>query len=244
MDSNYNPNDKIFVRSSDKMFLNSRALFIEYHDVIRSPYFTFLTLINKNRDIFKNFLDLSQIEGLNDNSLIEWYYARENQNILLELLNKELYDQIDFKELDSLINNQLLESDKFITGSPLLSFGHVLQNMLSDGTKLVDHIYIYNKYPNKYIEEDVNETFQEKVSFVTGELKDILSNVDKDATYVFSDMSNIEILESMDRINFSSILIPYEYNYNKTQDDDYILDLEYYHKKYIFKLNFFYATYL
>ena len=56
-------------------------------------------------------------------------------------------------------------------------------------------------------------------------------------------MTRINDMIEMNRLNYSSILIPYEFDYNIDQDAmSYKVDLEELEKEYTFKINFFKNT--
>lgn len=234
--------DKIVYRGVDGVFLNSQSIFCEYHDIIKSPYFLFLNLIVENLDQFSKFVDVDELEGLELESLCELYYARKYQNILMEILKPELKGKISVIDLDNFINHEIEHVDALVERSPLLAMGHVIQELIRDKKNcIVKKVIIYNRYYNKTIEEDLQEIFNEKVEFMYGELHEVLDKVPDDSTYVFSDITNIITLAECSKLNYSSILIPSEYSYNKNSDGDYLIKIDEYMKDYLFKLNFFNA---
>ena len=74
-------NNKIFI-SSDTLFQNSKCLFVEYDDIIKSPQFILLQFI-KEIDAIKSIFDLSEIEGKELEEMYEWYLLRQYKNIFL-----------------------------------------------------------------------------------------------------------------------------------------------------------------
>ena len=108
---------------------------------------------------------------------------------------------------------------------------------------LVPKVLIYYPYENDIIKRDIEKTFlNPDIQFVSGDISDVLKEVPNDSTYIFSDISNILILEELGKIDMSSIIIPEDYDYNKTEEGEYILDLESMQSDHVFKLNFFLAS--
>ena len=59
------------ILSTEGVFMNSDALFIEYLDVIKSPFYIFLKMINspKGKEVLNQIFDLSEIDGKTDDEL-------------------------------------------------------------------------------------------------------------------------------------------------------------------------------
>lgn len=144
--------------------------------------------------------------------------------------------------MDDLINSQLERIPSLVKRSPLLAMGRVIQELMRDKKNgIVKKFFIYNRYENTSIAEDLLDVFDEDIIFLTGELPDALKEVPDDSTYVFSDITNVSVLAECDKLNYSSILIPYEYAYNKTSEGDYLIKIDEYMKNYLFKIDFFNA---
>ena len=61
------------------------------------------------------------------------------------------------------------------------------------------------------------------------------------ATYVFSDITKVNVLEESGKLYLSSIMIPAEYRYNKKNFYDYKVDFDKMRENTVFKYNFFSA---
>lgn len=234
--------EKIYLTTQDEIFLNSQCLFIEYVDIIRSPYYIFLYMMMLNPENFKKAFKVERISGFDIPSLGEWYLHRKYQNPLKELLRDEILDQMNDEDIDIFMNKQILDIPDFIKYSPELNFVEISRVIVNHQKGIVKKVIVWYPYENDEIAKDVERLFDDKVEFRTGELYDVLDDIPKDSTYVFSDIMNIEVLLEKGRLNLSSILIPTEYRYNYTEDDIFKIDYEKYLKESLFKLNFFNAS--
>lgn len=229
-------------RGIDGVFLNSQSLFCEYHDIIKSPYFLFLNLISENLELFTDKVDTTILDGLDLESLCEVYYGRKYQNVMMDIIHPNLKGKIPINVMDEFINSQLIRVPSLVSRSPILAMGRVVKELMRDKKNgIVKKFFIYNRYENSVIDDDLIDIFDEDIIFLTGELSDALKEVPEDSTYVFSDITNISVLAECNRLNYSSILIPYEYSYNKTDDGDWLIKVDEYMKNYLFKLDFFNA---
>lgn len=228
------------IRTTGAMFYNSDTLFVEYSDIIRNIDFMVLIMISRMKENFQSFLNLDPIYGLNPESLMEWYMNRKNKNILYELLKTEKHSQIFPQDLDKKLNEltSLLGNDGWIDLCPELKFSNVLKLISKEDKNFLAHIRVWHPYRNEVIESDVKRLFNERVQFIYGPLEEVLKNIANNSTFVFSDITNIMLLEEIEKLEFSSILIPSGYKYNEV-DGKIKLNIESYEKDHIFKFNFF-----
>lgn len=220
------------------IFLNSDYMFVEYMDIIKCPALLLVGLCRGNEKL-NTMLDLDHIKYLQPSGLYEWYLNREYRNVFYNLRRKNV--SIPDKVLDELLESQLAISNVFYEYSVELKMATTIKHVLRD--KLVNKVYIYNEFYNEHIADDIQKMFGEYgvVEFVYGDLKDALSNVSFNSTFVFSDVEKIYALIDAEKINMSSVIFPYEYRYNKKNYSDVKIDLPELHKKYIFK-DAFYAA--
>lgn len=231
--------EKIQIKTYDGLFFNINSLFVEYNDIIRSPYFLLLYVFIKNTDIEVPFLDLSIFKDMGDDEIIQWYYARRFQNPFLDLVTDP---DATTENLNTFTNNQLLANENLISASPELKFVTVLRNFIDNGSTLVPKIYIWHPYENPAIKEDIDSLFESNIfEVVYGKIEDVIPNIPENSTYVFSDFSNVEVLANLNRLNMESIILPKDYSYNKI-GDQYIIDIERYKKEYVCKIDLFYAS--
>jgi hypothetical protein len=235
-------NNKVFTTYTDT-FLNSQCLFIEYHDIIQSPWYVFL-ISAKDSELFKSLFDTFDIDNLSYDGIYEWYIHRRHINPLFDIpLNQGVFEtyfnssyDVYKDSLNKLVNEEMKNKDIVeVLGS--LSFIAVLNNLLA--MNVVRDIVIYTKENSDAIKDDINSLFNGKVKYVSGEFIEVLKDIPRDSTYVFSDITKIKDLEEANKLDYSSILIPVEYGYNYDDNKEFIIDLVDIAKNHIFKLNFF-----
>ena len=231
--------ERYYFRAPNEIFQNSQCLFIEYTDIIRSPYFIFLMLMNQNPNNFSKNFNLDIFNGYGIEELSEWYIHRKHQNPLVELINPELREKIRTKDLDEFMNQQIKDHADLVKLSPLLNFGNAI---LSIPENIVKSTIIWYPFENTTIEDDIEETFGDNVKFVTGNLSDALDLVPKDATYVFSDVTNIDLLYEKKKLYLSSVIIAQEYGYNYQDSERLKIDTDEYQKDVMFKIDLFNAS--
>lgn len=72
------------MRKQESVFLNSECMVVEYHDVLKMPWYILLTVINQNNAL-RELANINLIEDLSTTELFEWYYHRKNRNFLLDI---------------------------------------------------------------------------------------------------------------------------------------------------------------
>lgn len=240
--------DTIFMRSNDFIFYNSKAVFVEYLDIIRSPYFSLLYLLSKSEvpiDIF----DTSMISKLSISELLEYYYhGRRSQNPFYDLINFDAENIPDnvYECVDEFTNREITK--EIIQYTNPLNFVKVITNLMYTDSLIAKEVIIYYPYDNPAVKRDIAELFNFNldIKFKSGTLEEALKDVPKDTTYVFSDLQKIETLRELGRLEMSSILLPLEYGYNYTDPSDkgseLLLDIEAYAKETVFKFDMFLAS--
>lgn len=237
-------NEKMMIRSTDSIFLNSKSIFVEYIDIIKSPYFLFLyALMSAEDKVLKEPFDTEILKSLESiEALSEWYYCRHSQNPLIDLIPEENISFTNFDKVDEFMDLQLRESDVIIKGSSPLNFVNVINRLMTDSL-LVPKVYIWYPYDNPNIGEDVRTLFKnEDIEFMHGNIGRCLKEIPQDSTYVFSDISNILVLEELNKLDMSSILIPVDFAYNLDEKKELLLDIDGLQKDHVFKINKFVAT--
>lgn len=231
--------ERIYFRAPNEIFQNSQCLFVEYTDIIRSPYFIFLMLMMQHPNNFSKYFNLDIFDGYGIEELSEWYIHRKYQNPLMEIMMPEVQEKMKESDLNEFMNNELKLHEDLVKLSPLLNFGNAI---LTVPDNIIKSTVIWYPYENTVIEDDVIETFGDKVRFVTGDLMDALETVPSDATYVFSDITNIDLLFEKHKLYLSSVIIPKEYGYNYIDEERLKIDVDEYQKDVLFKLDFFNAS--
>lgn len=243
--------NKVFV-SSDDVFQNTDCLFIEYDDVLKSPMFSLLGLI-KDRDSVRQVFDVEELNDLNTNELYEWYIERESKNMfkyldvrddaMKEIFNDDLntfYRWCDafYEEMYKSLPTESIQKINW------LNFDTPLRNLIktkTDKTGLVKKIYVWHPFYSENIEKDLEERYHGAVTFVYGDLINVLieNEIKSDSTFVFSELLNVLNLAKAGLLNYSSILIADEYFYNYDGEMEPIINFEEIFKDYIFKIDFF-----
>lgn len=237
--------EKMIIRSSDSVFLNSKCVFVEYIDIIKSPYFLFLYAISSSDDkkILKEPFDMEPIRNIKDpDELATWYYCRRNQNPLFDLIPDSRISVTNFDKVDEFIDAQLRENEILITGSSPLNFVEVIKKLMTDSI-LVPKVIIWYPYNNPNIRKDIKELFENSyVEFVYGDISKCLKDIPQDSTYVLSDITNLIVLEELGKLDMSSILLPVDFKYNLDEEEKSLIDLDQLQNDHIFKINHFVAT--
>lgn len=234
--------ERVYFTTQDEIFLNSQCLFVEYTDVVRSPYYMFLHMMTLNPENFREHYEIERLEGYDIPSLTEWYINRRYQNPLLDLLKKEIREKIPEEEMDKFISNEIIEVPDLIHLSPELNFVDTITKVTKQEKGIVKKVVVWYPFENAVIQEDIRDLFDGTVHFLSGPLEEVIDEIPNDSTYVFSDIMNIDVLLNKNRLSLSSVIIPKEYKYNYTEDGLLKINYEKYLEDALFKLNFFYAS--
>ena len=230
------------VISFDSVFLNSESIFIEYVDIIRATYYPLLMIMRKHEE--HAVYDISKINKLTVPEFGDWYVGRKHQNPLIDLLPDDGMNHPGSKLLDDLLDQQIREAPQLLPMAPLLNMGQVLKKVFEKGNTLVKEFYIWYPTKNPSVISDINSTFEDIMKYgniLSGPIDEALQHVPSDSTYVFSDITNINVLHSLGKLAYSSVIIPEEYGYN-AENGKYIIDFDMLRKEVVFKLDEFYAT--
>lgn len=240
-----NPDAVNIVKTNDGAFINSKAIFVEYNDVIKCPFFVMLNQMKADSN-FNTLFDLDGIKNMNIVELNYWYNNRKHQNIFrcFELRDKvfDNYFNGSIAEYDEFIEdlpeNELKTFPDFISYPSYLNFAEILRTAIE--TKAVSTVYIYNEFYNETLERDIKESYP-SARFVYGNLKEVLNNKDisKDTTYVFSDIEKIKYLEETKRLTNVSVLLAEKFGYNYNKDNKYKVDVNEIYSDYLFRMDGF-----
>lgn len=230
----------------DSAFLNCDAIFIEYDDVLKCPFFIFLHAINENEAV-KLLFDTTEIAGLDIDGLYEWYINRKNQNIFkcLKLQDGVLEnyfnnDRNEFEQwCDTILYDFISQNGQLVQANTELNFTKTLSILM--GESLVKKYYVYTPFEVEAIRQDLKNKYGEKIIYVYGDLKTVLKDhqITSNSTFVFSDVSKIMVLDDLGLLNLSSILIADKYAYNYKDSENLNIDLDELAKRACFKLDRF-----
>lgn len=237
---------KKVILTYDNTFLNADSIFIEFDDVINSPFFTFLFHMKEN-EAFKEIFDTSEIEDYSIEELYEWYLNRTHKNILWNIPIKELvmekifnYDDVKFFQwCEEFLYKELDAIPSLIEHGTELNFYNILRMLL--GKKIVKEIYIYSEYYSDTIKEYIEREFDSNINYVSGSLDEIIAKegITSNSTFIFSDITKINELQDAGILNLSSVIIADRYAYNYDGENNPCIDLEDLYSNSVFKLDFF-----
>lgn len=222
---------KLVMSVQQTIFQNADYLVIEYIDMIKSPYILLLDLIRRN-DKLRNILKLEEIDELGVNGLVEWYMNRKNQNFLIDLCKDP---DIPKSELDKLLDSQLSLTDIWFTETCFLNLSTVLR-----GHKLHNYtngIIVYYPHTNMIAQKDMEAEYDISCRFVKT-FEEAVDIAGSNSTYFLSNIDNVNILKEKDKLQFSSIVLPVEYRYNRKNMKDFKIDLNALSESYAFKIAF------
>lgn len=215
------------------LFYNSEYLFIEYNDIIKAPSIRLLQLCKLN-PMLRDIMDFSIIDLLNYEGLCEWYKYRKNRNPFKELMYNNI--NISDDELDEILYCELNTDYRFFDYSDELVFTKALNIIIRQ--KLVKNILIYSEKECANIKTDINNLFGTHVFYKYGEFKNIIETIPNDTTFILSDINKVNIIKDNNKLNFSTIIIPNDYRYNKLNMNDFKIDFVELNKDYVFKYGF------
>lgn len=230
--------EKYIPVTQKNMYYNSECLFIEYNDVIKSPMFSLIKIV-KDMEKMRNIFNFSNFDNMTDDEIYEWYINRKNINFYKDmkfLLGEPPTEEIYY----NMIKDQLLSNNIFYEISPKLSFFNTLFYMATIDRKLIKNIIIYSEFENKKMEEDMRKILPNTgIQFASGNFLKVIAKVPNDSTFVFSDITKINDMANINKLEYASVLIANGYRYNYDDNLNLKINLEELSKKIVFKYNFF-----
>ena len=218
----------------DKLFMGCSTLLIEYNDIIRSPYLTFIQA-HRNNPIFAKLFDMHTISSLDELGLYEWYKHRKHINPLLDL-----HHTISDADADELLHQTLLESYDYFKFSPTLNSYKMLAVLAS--FKFIKKVYVYSEREYFSIEKDIHEdaVFASMgVQYLNGDFSIVKDVIKDDATIILSDITKVDRLREMNILHCNSVIYPIDYRYNYSDDKTLKVDMKKMSNEIVFK----YASY-
>ena len=224
-----NPVEKKVLLAPDTMFTNSKAMVIEFHDVLCCHWFSLFYTVACNQ-VLSEVFQLDMFQGMDAGELFEWYIHRKHRNFFYDLELKRRFQTQ--KDMDAAFSHLLQE----MGGIPELyqfptqmSMGYTMRQLILSTPHLVQHIYVYEgERKESELENWVQETYAGKASitFLSGPFEKAIEGVNRDATYILSDIEKISILEQQKRIECASILLAAGYRYNALPNDPDTLKID------------------
>ena len=229
--------ENILFCATDRFFTNSTALFISYYDILNIPWYTYLTIIRDNQKMY-DILDLEPLRYMNAQELLAWYVNRKFYNPLIDLWkgNKDEGDMLNdflYKEMASERTECL-----FTNIYDVCTISDFLDQVIKQ--RFCEKIFIFTDEKNPNIENSVKTTYGKDIEFLYGNLEKCLEELPIDTTYLFHTCDIYEALLKTNHLDFSSVGLPYEYQYN-IRDGNVRYDIPRLTKHYTFKYCFFNA---
>ena len=225
------------ILSQRNVFSNASCMFIEYNDVINAPYYTYILSLIRTGKIDEYFnipIDSKNIDF--EYNLFKWYTNRKFINPFFSIgVKKSVNDIIrglggNYEDSRAQFLNEYLfksmnDFPDIIRVGTHLNFAGTLKKIISIHN-LVNKIIVYCENYHEGIKDDLIELYGDNVTYVSGDLIEILSSSDipKDSTYVFSDVNKVYALKDTDRLNGAAILISDKFGYNYNNEDKLLLD--------------------
>lgn len=218
-------------------FSGTHALFVQYDDIIRSPMLNVMRM-NKRNPKLATLVDLSSICYMYHYGIYEWYVNRLDWNPLRALC-PDLDEETAFNVMKTFI-----ASDKIYTESSVqLPFVEIMRFILQQKYNM--KVFIYNEFDNPFVKNDIDELFPNyRIEIITGSVREAIKKVPNDATYVFSNMLFVDVLDELDKLKLSNIMVAgnYRYNYQLTDHRVMKIHLAKLREKCAFKLKLFTAS--
>ena len=231
----------IYTTSNSNVFYNSKCLFIEFDDVMKMPQFLILVNVNDNERLNLIF-DMSDVRGLPMPALFEWYIHRKHKNIFMNfpLLLQSSKGKTKNQICEEVLQELLHTTDEFYSDHADLKFTSIVDR-ISREKMLVQRVVVYNEYDNPSIKADLLSKYGDNVEFVCGRFEDVMKDMSPDSTFVFSDITKVERLRNIGKLDYSSVVIPINFRYNRKEDNktEWKVDLEALDKQCVYKHNFF-----
>lgn len=232
------------MHSSSGVFLNSECLFVEYHDIIKMPWYVLMTIVHQNEKLLP-LINIKTISGLDDTGMLEWYCNRSNRNPLIDIASAPL-DKVDY---DMLLDVLMTASPILYEADTELNGVQVIKTAIKQG--LAKNVIFYSEKNEPSIDEDIERIFgkSSKIEVCHGSFRKLLeTKIPDDTTYMLSDFNRVITLADTGKLNYASLVLPYDYAYNFIIHDDGtkepIVDLEYLGKENVFKVAYFNACYI
>lgn len=238
------PETKERVVSFDSVFLNSKCIFIEYIDIMTASYIGIAKMLSMKEEVEQYGFDYSAIHGLPDEELTDWYVGRKYQNLFKNFLKDS--SSMDSNTLNKFLDEQIKAVPELLDMCNPLNMANVIGKLYAKDNLIADKAIIWYPYENDAVRKNIKKLIPgvnpDYYDIAFGPIEETIAKMPEDSTYVFSNITNIGVLDDMGKLNYSSIIIPQEYGYN-AEDGKFIVDTDKMldHGS-IFKLDYFYAT--
>ena len=180
-------------RAYDGIFLNTSAVVIEYHDIIKAPWYSLLQVARMSKSMF--ILEkMKPLIHTSNEELFEWYVNREHRNFL-----EDLFPSYVTKEQALTTLNDLMKDPAPWFLPSMLNFGETLKLMYDSKIVKSNDIYVYAEYDNEYIIIDYklknieNEAYKNQLNGYKKYIQDMTGKTVKVYLYSFIDSNLVSI---------------------------------------------------
>lgn len=197
------------------MFDNTREIIlIEYEKVLRnSDQLILYKLVNELYDEFSDVLEMEDIKGMDMDNCLRLCSTSTHYNIL-EAIAK--YDDIDWKQahLDFFVKYP----DIYKVTDKLIMFDHLAKLSTQ---KFVDKIYIYSRFGDKRVYDDIEENLYTRsinAEFVYGDLRQLINEgvITPPTSFIMGDIEMVPIIkEVQDKLKDYTEIMVAGYRFNK-----------------------------
>lgn len=191
--------------------LKSDIIFMDYIDIIRTPWVSVCKFILNNKQVFGDFFNLENIPNTAD-KVKAWSVIRNNINPLYS------FTKDDFVLDDMLIQIMNDIDDLYDSDETRCDMAHFIDAMSALPT--TKGVYVYTPFYDSRIDYDLREHFRYgPIQYVYGEFFDVIQEV-KPNTLFLNDISKVEALvtDNMNLIKGSTILVTkhlYNFTFNE-----------------------------
>lgn len=188
--------------------MREEIILIEYKDVIKCPSAGILELIKRQyKDDLKKLIDIRKLESMDFKNIQRFCIERPCKNIL---------DYIKTNEFNTgTIYDALYEAfDTIYMELPLMAMGDAVYVLSPQ--KFTKKIYIFSEEYDDKINYDIKERYfsLDNVYYVAGKLPDILHEIEKPTSYIFSNINNVQTVIDLGKQEYTEIMVAqYGYNY-------------------------------
>lgn len=193
--------------------VNSKTMFIEYDDIIRSNQLVLLFILSRKGCPDAKIFDVDLLQSYDALGLLEWYLHRPYHNICKCIAKDKSLPDKDYNDMLSYLMKKYTWC--YSSGKKLLGY-----NLCSIAIEheLCEDIYIYSDYSNEIYVHDCTELFGNKVIIIGEDFDRSVSSLNTDVTYILSDPYKIKRLYELNKINCTSILLSHDCDYQSNDD--------------------------
>lgn len=237
----YSKGDNIVYRTRESFFINTEALLVQYNDVLNIPWFTYLTLMRGESELY-DILNTESLNAMSIEELIVWYMGvREHYNPLHDLWKDKLTDEVA-SDLDHFLFTEMTKPKigEICHGAnyEFLTIPDLLTQVIAQ--KFCKNIYVYSEVEDANLVNAVHKKYGDDVKILYGNLENHLMVLPYETTYIFSRFEIFDALIETERLNYSTLILPYDFRYNKNADKTaFTHDLLQLQKDYTFKIGMY-----